>query len=64
MKKAFCMVALAAICLTTVSASPITKSATDTVKVKNKMKHGNMKLKTKTPHSKIKQKIKDTTKKS
>jgi hypothetical protein len=62
MKKALCMIALAAISLGIASASVPTKSVTDTVKAKTKMKHGNLKQKTKTPHSKIKTKMKDTSK--
>ena len=63
MKKAFCMIALAAVCFGTVSASVQTKAVTDTTKVKTKMKHGNLKKKVKSPHSKVKTKVKDTTKK-
>jgi len=62
MKKALCMIALAAICFGTVSAATV-KSVTDTTKVKTKIKKGNLKQKVKTPHTKIKTKIKDTTKK-
>jgi hypothetical protein len=62
MKKALCMIALAAICFGTVSAASV-KSVTDTTKVKTKIKKGNLKQKVKTPHTKIKTKIKDTTKK-
>ena len=62
MKKALCMIALAAISFGAVTAATPTKSVTDTVKAKTKMKHGNMKQKVKTPHSKIKTKVKDTTK--
>jgi len=63
MKKALCMIALAAISFGTVMASTPVKSVTDTTKAKTKMKHGNLKQKTKSPHSKIKTKMKDTTKK-
>ena len=63
MKKLFCMVALAAICLGTVSAAVPVKSVSDTTKVKTKMKHGNFKQKYKSPTKKIKTKVKDTTKK-
>jgi hypothetical protein len=63
MKKVICMIALAAICLGTVSAS-IVKPVSDTTKTKTKMKHGNTKMKSKSPHSKVKTKIKDTTKKA
>jgi hypothetical protein len=63
MKKVLCMIALAAICLGTVSASAPMKSVSDTTKMKTKMKHGNLKQKYKSPHKKIKTKIKDTTKK-
>lgn len=58
MKKTIWMIALAAIAVGTVSAATLQ----DTVKVKTKMKHGNMKQKAKSPHAKIKTKIKDTTK--
>jgi len=57
MKKALCMIALAAICFGTVSAATV-KSVTDTTKVKTKMKHGNLKQKSKSPHAKVKTKIK------
>ena len=63
MKKAFCMIALAAICLGTVSASAPIRQGSDTTKMKTKMKHGNMKQKYKSPHKKVKTKVKDTTKK-
>jgi hypothetical protein len=63
MKKVLCMIALAAICLGTVSAAAPVKSVSDTTKVKTKMKHGNLKQKAKSPHMKVKTKIKDTTKK-
>jgi hypothetical protein len=62
MKKLFCMAALAAICLGTVSASVPVKSVSDTTKVKTKMAHGTYKRKTKSPNKKVKTKIKDTTK--
>lgn len=62
MKKLLCMVALAAICLGTVSASVPVKSASDTTKIKTKMAHHTYKRKTKTTHKKVKTKIKDTTK--
>jgi len=56
MKKAFCMIALAAICLGTVSASVSLKPVSDTTKVKTKMKHGNLKQKSKSPNKKSKNK--------
>ena len=62
MKKALCMIALAAISFGAFAATTPTKSLTDTVKAKTKMKHGNMKQKIKTPHSKVKTKMKDTSK--
>jgi hypothetical protein len=61
MKKVICMVALAAMCLGTVTASTTIKAASDTGKTKTKIKKGNMKTKTKTPTSKTKIKTKDTT---
>jgi hypothetical protein len=61
MKKALCMIALAAICLGTVSAATL-QTSQDTGKTKTKMKHHNLKQKTKTPYKKVKTKIKDTTK--
>jgi hypothetical protein len=63
MKKALCMIALAAVCFGTVSASVPLKTVSDTTKTKTKMKHRNMKQKSKSPHMKVKTKIKDTTKK-
>jgi len=53
MKKALCMIALAAICFGTASASIPVKATTDTVKTKVKKKDGK---------TKIKKKMKDTTK--
>ena len=55
MKKALCMIALAAICFGTASASVPVKAAADTgkMKVKKKMPDG----------TKVKKKMKDTTKK-
>jgi hypothetical protein len=61
MKKLMCMIALAAICVGTVSAATIT-SGTDTTKMKTKMKHHTMKMKRKSMHGKMKMKMKDTTK--
>jgi hypothetical protein len=61
MKKVFCMVALAAICLGTVSASIPVKAVSDTTKIKTKAVRHTYKRKVKTPHSKVKTKIKDTT---
>ena len=63
MKKAICVIALAAACLGTAVASVPLKTVSDTTKTKTKMKHGNMKQKSKSPHMKVKTKIKDTTKK-
>lgn len=48
MKKALCMIALAAICLGTVSAAVPVKASQDTTKTKIKKKHGKMKMKKKT----------------
>lgn len=62
MKKALCMIALAAITFGTVLASTPLKAVPDTAKTKTKMKHGNLKQKIKTPHSKVKTKMKDTSK--
>jgi hypothetical protein len=61
MKKVFCMVALAVICLGTVSASIPVKAASDTTKIKTKAVRKTYKRKVKGPHTKIKTKIKDTT---
>jgi hypothetical protein len=44
MKKVMCMIALAAICFVTASAATV-KPVTDTVKVKTKMNHLNLKMK-------------------
>jgi hypothetical protein len=63
MKKVICMIALAAICVGTVTASTPIKAVSDTGKTKTKIKKGNMKTKIKTPHSKVKIKTKDTTRK-
>jgi len=62
MKKALCMIALAALCFGTAAASTPVKSVSDTVKTKTKLKHHNMKMKSKSHHSKVKMKVKDTTK--
>jgi len=64
MKKALCMIALAAISFGTFAATTPVKSVTDTTKSKTKMAHGKLKQKTKSPHMKVKTKIKDTTKKA
>jgi hypothetical protein len=61
MKKALCMIALAAVCLGTVSASIPVKSVSDTTKIKTKAVRHTYKRKTKGPHTKVKTKIKDTT---
>jgi hypothetical protein len=56
MKKLLCMIALASICLGTVSAATVhTTAQTDTTKTKIKKKDGK---------TKFKKKMKDTTKKS
>jgi len=62
MKKALCMIALAAISLGIASASAPVKILSDTTKIKTKMAHHNYKRKTKGPHTKVKTKMKDTTK--
>lgn len=58
MKKAICMIALAAICFGAAAASIPVKPVSDTTKTKTKMTHGNFKQKSKSPHQKIKTKIK------
>ena len=62
MKKALCMIALAAISLGIVSASVPVKLPSDTTKIKTKMAHHTYKRKTKGHHMKVKTKIKDTVK--
>jgi hypothetical protein len=61
MKKALCLIALAAISLGIASAS-IPVNQQDTTKVKTKMAHHTYKRKTKGHHLKVKTKMKDTTK--
>jgi len=62
MKKLLCTIALAAICLGTLSASGSVKAVQDTAKTKTKYTHKHIKQKSKYPHSKVKSKMKDTTK--
>ncbi|HEY8782770.1 MAG TPA: hypothetical protein VIM16_14190 [Mucilaginibacter sp.] len=63
MKKVLSMIALAAICFGTVSASIPIRSVPDTGKVKTKFAHHTYKRKQKTFNKKVKTKIKDTTNK-
>lgn len=61
MKKALCMIALAAISLGIASAAIPMNQQSDTTKVKTKMAHHTYKRKTKAHHYKVKTKMKDTT---
>jgi hypothetical protein len=62
MKKALCMIALAAISFGIASAATPVKLQSDTTKIKTKMAHHTYKRKTKGPNKKVKTKMKDTTK--
>lgn len=61
MKKALCMIALAAVCFSAVSATSSVRAVQDTVKTKVKKTNGHTKIKSKSPTRKIKKKLKDTT---